>query len=357
MSASKVALTLLRRLGLGLSFIALAALALLLSDWRHRSPAAGLPRVAVIKYNSNTNLDLGERGLIDSLRDHGWVDGRTMEVRFFNPEGDVGTLNSTAQELVSGKYTHLITISTPCLQAVAKANRDGKVKHVFGVVADPLAARVGINPTNPYDHPKWMVGMGTFMPVGELLEMARRLNPRLRSVGLPWNPAEANSQSYTRAAREAAHRLGLELLEGNVENSTAVGEVTDSLIARGAEAILMTGDNTVSIASDTVLASARKARIPAMATAPSTVPRGALFAIGADYYLVGREVGDLAARVLSGEDAATMPILYHIPKIFLINRRVPAQLRDAWVFPTDVLAQAKDVSGAPPAGEQKAVTR
>jgi putative ABC transport system substrate-binding protein len=316
-----------------------------------------MPRLAVIKYNSNPNLDLGVRGLMDSLRDHGWVDGRTLKVRFFNPEGDVGTLNSTAQELVSGKYTHVITISTPCLQAVARANQDGKVKHIFGVVADPLSARVGINPTNPSDHPKWMVGIGTFMPVGEILEMARRLNPRLRAIGLPWNPAEANSQSYTHAAREAAGRLGLELLEGNVENSTAVGEVTDSLVARGAEAILMTGDNTVSIAADTVIASARKARIPAMATSPESVGKGALFAIGADYFQVGREIGDLAARVLAGEDTATLPILYRIPKIFLINRRVPAQLRDTWVFPPDVLAQARDVSGGSPAGQQREVTR
>jgi putative ABC transport system substrate-binding protein len=236
---------------------------------------------------------------------------------------------------------------------VAKANRDGKVKHIFGVVADPLAARVGINPTNPFDHPKWLVGIGSFMPVGEVLEMARRLNPRLRAVGLPWNPAEANSQSYTHAAREAAGRLGLELLEGNVENSTVVGEVIDSLIARGAEAILMTGDNTVNIASDTVLARARKARIPAIATGPSTVAHGALFAIGADYYLVGRQVGDLAARVLSGEDTATLPILYQIPKIFLIDRRVPAQLRDIWMFPPDVLAQAKDVSANSPLGARR----
>jgi len=353
MSASRVALTLVRRLGLGLSIIALASLALLLSDWKHHSARAGMPRVAVFQYNSNPNLDLGVRGLVDSLREHGWVDGRTMEVRFFNPEGDVGTMNSTAQEMVSGKYSYVITISTPCLQAVAKANRDGKVKHIFGVVADPLAARVGINPTNPFDHPKWLVGIGSFMPVGEVLEMARRLNPRLRAVGLPWNPAEANSQSYTHAAREAAGRLGLELLEGNVENSTVVGEVIDSLIARGAEAILMTGDNTVNIASDTVLARARKARIPAIATGPSTVAHGALFAIGADYYLVGRQVGDLAARVLSGEDTATLPILYQIPKIFLIDRRVPAQLRDIWMFPPDVLAQAKDVSANSPPGARR----
>jgi putative ABC transport system substrate-binding protein len=341
-----------------MSIIALASLALLLSDWRHRSPSAGMPRVAVFQYNSNLILDLSVRGLRDSLRDHGWVDGRTMEVRFFNPEGDVGTMNSTAQELVSGKYTHVITISTPCLQAVARANRDGKVKHIFGAVADPVAAGVGINPTNPYDHPKWMVGKGDFMPVGEVLEMARRLNPRLRAIGLPWNPAEANSQSYTHAAREAARRLGIELLEGNVENSTAVGEVTDSLVARGAEAILVTGDNTVAVGADTLLASARKARIPVMAAMPWVVGRGALFAIGPDFYQIGRQVGDLAARVLAGEDTATLPILYQIPKIFLIDRRVPAQLRDTWVFPPDVLAQAKDVSAnSPPAGHATEATK
>ena len=358
MNASRTAFTLVRRLGLGLSIIALASLALLLSDWRHRSASIAMPRLAVFQYNSNLILDLSVRGLMDSLRDHGWADGRTMEVRFFNAESDVGTMNSIAQEMVSGKYTHVITISTPCLQAVARANRDGKVKHIFGAVADPLAARVGINPTNPHDHPKWMVGIGSFMPVGELLEMARRLNARLRSVGLPWNPAEANSQSFTRVAREVARRLGLKLLEGNVENSTAVGEVTDSLIARGAEAIMITGDNTVAIGADTLLASARKARIPVMSALPSVVGRGALFAIGADFYQVGRQTGDLAARVLAGEDIATLPILYQIPKVFLIDPRVLAHLRDTWVFPPDVLAQAKDVSAnSPPAGHATEATK
>jgi ABC-type uncharacterized transport system substrate-binding protein len=344
MKSLQVASTLLRRLGLGLAMILFASLALLVSDWRRRAPSQGMPRLAVIQFNSNPNLDQGVKGLRDSLRDHGWAEGRTLEVRFFNPEGDVGTLNSTAQELVSGKYTHVITISTPCLQAVARANKDGNVKQIFGVVADPLAARVGINPADPKDHPKWLVGIGTFMPVGELLEMARRLNPRLQRVGLPWNPAEANSQSYTRAARESVRRLGLELLEGNVENSMAVGEVTDSLIARGAEAILMTGDNTVSVASDTVLARVRQAGIPAMATTPATAAHGALFSIGADYYRVGRDIGDLTARVLSGEDPANLPILYEIPKIFLINRRAAEHLKETWVFPPDVLARAKDVS-------------
>jgi ABC-type uncharacterized transport system substrate-binding protein len=94
-----------------------------------------------------------------------------------------------------------------------------------------------------------------------------------------------------------------------------------------------------------------------MATTPATVAHGALFAIGADYYQVGRQIGDLAARVLSGEDTATLPILYWIPKIFLINRRVTAQLKDTWVFPPDVLAQATDVSATSAAAQQREAAR
>jgi putative tryptophan/tyrosine transport system substrate-binding protein len=331
-----------KRLGLGLFLIALASTVLLVAD-RARRRGGSRPHVAVFQYNSVESLELGVKGIVDSLREHGWESGRTMDLTFFNAESDISTANSIAREAISGKFTHVITVSTNCLQIVAKANRDGKVFHIFGVVADPLAARVGINPRNPFDHPRQMVGIGSLMPVGELLAMARRLNPRLRKVGIPWNPAETNSQVYTRAAREASGKLGIELLEGNVENSAAVGEVTDSLAARGAEVILMTGDVTVAMAADTLVASARRARIPVMCTLPTLARRGALFAIGADYYRIGRQTGDLAARVLSGESPARLPILYQIPKVFAIDRRVLPQFEDAWTFPPDVIKEAQQV--------------
>jgi len=332
-----------RKLALGISLIALTSAALLISDVAQRSARRTMPRLAVFQYNSVESLEAGIKGAMDALRDHGWEHGRTMEVTFFNAESDMGTANSIAREAVSGKFSHVLTVSTNCLQAVAKANRDGKVKHIFGVVADPLAARVGINPANPLDHPPAMTGIGSLMPVGELLVMARRINPRLRVVGLPWNPAETNSQVYTKAAREASKKLGIELLEGNVENAAAVGEVTDSLVARGAEVILMTGDVTVAVAADTLVASAAKGKIPVMCTLPVLIGRGALFAIGADYYRIGRQTGDIAARVLGGEDPARMPILYQIPKVFIVDRKVPPRLRDNWTFPPDVLAEATSV--------------
>ena len=61
--------------------------------------AAALPRVAVFKYSSQAILDEGIRGLLDSLRDHGYEDGRTMRLQQFNAENDLPTATSIAREL------------------------------------------------------------------------------------------------------------------------------------------------------------------------------------------------------------------------------------------------------------------
>jgi putative ABC transport system substrate-binding protein len=338
-----------RRLALGLVLIAISSGVLLLSDWqRGAKTAERLPRVAIFQFSSQAMLDEGIHGMLDALRDHGYEDGRTMSLQRFNAENDLPTANSIARELTGGRFDYIFTVSTNCLQAVAKANREGRVKHVFGVVANPVETGVGISPKDPFDHPRNMVGIGTLAPVGELMETAKRMNPRLKRIGLPWNPSQSNSETYTRIARAAAPRLGIELLEGTVDATPAVGEVVASLATRGADAILTTGDLTVSLAMGAVAAEGRRAGIPVFATQPSAAKQGALLAMGGDYYLIGRETGDLAARVLGGEDMNRIPILYRLPKVLVINRTALDKMKAVWTFPPDVLGIAEDASAAAP---------
>ncbi len=154
--------------------------------------------------------------------------------------------------MTTGEFDLILTSSTPSMQAVANANRDGKTKHVFGLVADPFSAGVGLDAKNPMKHPPYMVGQGTFLPVGDAFDLARRAFPRLQQVGVAWNPAESNSAAFTAKAREACARLGLTLLEANVDNSSAIVEAIHSLSSRGAQAIWVGGDNTMTSALATV---------------------------------------------------------------------------------------------------------
>jgi putative ABC transport system substrate-binding protein len=331
----------LRRLWLGLTLILATSAFLLISDARNRTAGgSGIPRVAVFQFNSVKLLDDGVRGMLDRLRENGYEPGRNIVVDRYNAENDMATANSIARQITSGEYGYVVTVSTNCLQAVAGANQAGRAKHIFGVVADPIVAKVGISATNPLDHPRHLVGIGSLMPASEIMAAARQFNPRIRRFGLPWNPSQTNSERFTIMAREAARTMNVELLEAAVDNTAAVGETVSSLVSRGAEAILALGDLTVALGIDAVVAEARKGKIPVLSVMPDAVPHGALFAAGPDYYQIGKQMGDLATRVIKGEDTAKIPILYELPKGYAVNLKALAGLRDEWRIPPELIAKA-----------------
>jgi len=333
-----------RRLWLGVFLIVATSAFLLLSDWKQRtSEASSIPRVAIFQFSSVKLLDDGVRGVMDRLKDNHFDVGRNVLVDRFNSENDMATATSIANEITSGKYGIVVSVSTNCLQAVANANQNGRAKHIFGVVADPTIAKVGVSATDPLDHPKHMIGIGSLMPPAEILAAAVRMNPKVKKFGLPWNPSQANSERFTVLARKAAKEMGLELIEAPVDNTNAVGETVASLIARGSEAILALGDLTVVLAIDSVVSEAKKAKIPVFSSQTDMVPRGALYAAGPDFYYIGRQMGDLLVRVLKGEDTAKIPISYELPKQFAVNLKTLQGLKEGWRIPDDVVAQATTV--------------
>ena len=338
-----------KRLSLGITLIALASVVLLLSDSPHasgRRPGSAVEKsstaapisVALMQMASQPILEEAAAGVIAALAEHDYVDGQNLRLTRFNAEGDMATANAMAQELTGGQYQYIVTLTTTALQAVANANRQRRVPHIFGGVSDPTKAGVGIG-KDPLDHPAHLVGIGTLQPVAQSLQMARRLNPDLKRVGVIWNPAEINSEVCTVLARAACQELKLELLEANVENTAAVSEAAASLIDR-VDLLWIGGDVTVLAAMDVVVKVANAAHIPVATCMPGNAPKGALFDLGANYYEVGRRTGHLASRVFSGESIASLPVELAIPPKLFINQTALKGLRDRWEFPREVIDQA-----------------
>ena len=330
----------LRHLILGVVLIGTASSILLISDWNQRRRGGSLKRVAIVQQASQAALDEGVLGYLDGLTHRGFINGKTIAIQRFNAENDIATANAIANQVVDGGYDLILTASTISLQTVANANRAGKTKHVFGIVADPFSAGVGVNRANPLDHPKHMTGIGSLIPVEAAFAQAKTMYPALKKVGLVWNAAESNSMAFTKAGRAAGAKLGIELLEANADSSSNVLEAASSLVSRGAEALWISGDVTVLVAADSVVAAARKGRIPAFSIIPPNVTKGTLFDLGANFHELGRQVGDLAANVLSGVEPATVPVLNIVPEMLAVNTTSLAGLRDAWKLPTELVARA-----------------
>ena len=341
----------LKRLGLGLILIALAAGVLVYTDRGSRnrvrrnstiSTAAGkVFRVALVQHASIPVLDQGVNGVLESLAARGYAEGGRLNLKRYNAEADIGTANAIAKEVTSGSYDLILSISTLSLQTIANANKVGsRTPHVFGLVTDPYGAGVGIEATNHAIHPPYLTGYGSMQPVESTFRTARTLRPELKSVGLIWNPTEANSLAQTKVARKVCAELGLTLVEANAENSTAAMEAANSVIARGVEAIWISGDITVSLATDSIITAARRAQIPVFTAMPPNIGRGALFDLGANYVEVGRTIGQLAADVLDGKNPATIPVENVVPEVLLINETVLPLLKDSWTFSDTIRKRA-----------------
>ena len=64
-------------------------------------------------------------------------------------------------------------------------------------------------------------------------------------------------------------------------------------------------DNTVVSALQTVLDEANKQKIPVFGSEVEQVKNGCVAAMGLDYVALGRQTGDMAAKVLKGEEKAS----------------------------------------------------
>lgn len=287
-------------------------------------------KIAIFKIASRQVLDETENGIVKALNKRGYIDGETCVINKFCPEGDMGTANLIAQNIISSRFDVVITISTPALQVMANANKKGSILHVFSTVTDPYVSGVGITGTAPNQHPKHLVGIGTFQPVEDAFEIAKKMNPDLKKVGTVWCTSETCSEACIKLARKKCKQLGIELVEMSVESSTQILETAMSLTARGVEALWLGGDNVVETGIDQLIKAATQAKIPLFTNNPYKIYGNTLFGVGAQYYQVGELAGNLAADVLEGKPTSEIRIENVVPKKLVVNAEALKNLNGKW---------------------------
>jgi ABC-type uncharacterized transport system substrate-binding protein len=344
--------TALKKSTLGLVLIAAAAAILLYSDSSSRRTNVHeknrVLRLAIVQQISIPALDAGVEGALAGLEERGYSDGDRIVLTRYNAEGDITTGNAIAKAVTSGDFDLILSFSTVSLQTIANANRYATPprRHVFALVSDPYAVGVGVSRENHLEHPPYMTGIGSLAPVEQAFHVARQMNPSLKRVGLVWDPSEANSVVTTTLARKVCASMGIELIEANAENSTAISEATASVLSRNVQAIWISPDLIASHGLDLIVSKAKLAAVPVFTSIPRAGQAGTLFELGADYPSIGRDAGHLAADVLDGRDPAKVPVENVIPTTLKVNKLALKGLREKWMFPADVVQQADVVIDA-----------
>ena len=255
--------------------------------------------IGMMTIASHPSLDAIQQGVVDQLTAAGYVDGENLILLRGNAEGDMATLSTIVQQYLDEKVDLIVATTTPALQAAYNATQDTEGPPVFfNGVSNPFTAGVADSPT---DHPSWVIGSQLLDPVEDTMLLIARLIPTVSTVGLVYNPAEANAVYLVDVAQTVADDMGISLETASVSNSSEIQTAAEALVARDIDAFLAVNDNTVTSGFEALVKTANDNVIPLFGTSASMPQLGAAASYGIDPYQEGLDSGAMIVKYLNGE--------------------------------------------------------
>lgn len=287
--------------------------------------ATEMKTVAITAIVEHPALDAVRKGVIDELAEEGFKEGENLEVNFQSAQGNTSTAGQIAKQFVADDPNVIIAIATPSAQSVAAATTS--IPLVFSAVTDPVAAKLvskldgsGTNVT----------GASDVLPYEPQIELMRQVIPDLKNVGYVYSPGEVNSTIVLKNLRERLTPMGINIIEAPAQRSNDIAMAARSLQGK-VDMIYTSTDNNVVSAYESLYQVAKESKIPLMASDTDSVARGAVAALGVNYYDLGRETGKIVGRILKGEKPGDIPVF------------IPETL-DLYVSPTHATEQGITLS-------------
>lgn len=265
--------------------------------------AAQQKLVLVTQIVDHPALDAVAKGAVSYLRKNGF-DEKTLEIRQENAQGNLTTAAQIAKKFASDAPDAIIAISTPSAQTVIKAV-SGRIPIVYGAITDPVAAKIVPEPTKKEKNIE-VTGVSDLPSFTDQLSFILEIQPAAKTIGLLYNPGEANSLASLTAVEAAAKEKGLRIIPQAVSKVTEVSQGALRLVGK-VDAIYVANDNTVATGLEGAIKVCHKHKLPLYAADILLVSKGLIGMRGPDYESQGEQVGALVARILKGEKAHSLP--------------------------------------------------
>ena len=264
-------------------------------------------KIGICKIVEHPALDAVEQGTIDALTAAGFEEGVDVEYLRASAQGDYTVAVSIAQNFQAQGVDFVVAIATATAQAAAEVFRGTDTPVIYSAITDPVGAELVPDAIDPSGNEN-ITGVSDMINVADNIELLQELSDEIESIGIVYNPGEANSVVLTDMARVAADELGLSLITASADTSANVPVAAQSLMGR-VDALYVTTDNTVVSALDSVLAVSQEAKIPLLVADPTSLA-GATLAAGFNYYDLGLTTGDLVLRIHGGVLPNEIPVTF-----------------------------------------------
>lgn len=315
--------------------VAVSSLALACAALMSPFALAQTKSVGITAFVDHPALDAARKGVEDELKALGWEEGKNISIQYQSAQGNAATTGQIAKKFVGDKVDAIVAIATPSAQAVAASTR--KIPLVYSAVTDPVAAKLvktmGPSGTN-------VTGVSDALPLPPQVELIKKIKPGAKRVGMVYSPGEVNSTIVVKELKTELAKHGMTLVEAAAPRTVDVGSAAKSLVGK-VDVLYTSTDNNVVSTYESMVAVARDAKIPLVASDPESAKRGAVAALGMSYYDLGRQAGKVVDRILKGEKAGSIASQTGSKTVLVLNETAAKQ--QGVTLSDELRAQAQEV--------------
>lgn len=260
--------------------------------------------VGIAQIAPHGSLDNCRKGFVAGLEESGYVEGDNIVFDYKNAEGDTSNAAMITDTFVGKQYDLICGIATPTAMAAYNSVQGTNIPVVFTAVSDPLTAELVTSLDIPENN---CTGTCDILPIESQLQMIRAFLPSAKTIGVLYTLSEVNSLTHLKTLKELAPSYGFEIEAIGVTSSSEISLACDTLLSK-VDCINNFTDNNVVNNLNTILQKANEVGVPVFGSEEEQVKKGCVAAQNIDYYALGKETGRMAANILNGEDAKTMPV-------------------------------------------------
>jgi putative tryptophan/tyrosine transport system substrate-binding protein len=209
---------------------------------------------------------------------------------------------------------------------------------VFITPGDPVAAGLVMSLARPGGN---TTGMTFEYPElsGKRLELLKEVAPRVRRVLVMYDPRDDSPKQGVKAARDAAPKLGIALVQRETRTSQEITQALKALSDVDAFLAIPGGQPTAHYKE--VIQAANAKRRPTIFHARTGSTEEALASYGANDSDIARQAARVVDKILKGSKAGEIPVERPTKLLFIINLKTAKQI--GLTIPPNVLARADKV--------------
>lgn len=274
------------------TFIIAALMLVSLAACGSSGSSKDIPVIGISQYGEHPSLDNCREGFLLGLEEAGLKEGVDFTYDYQNAGFDDNIAIQIGQNFSANNVDLMVGIATPSATACFAAAEDKNIPVVFNAITDPVEAKLDSGN---------VTGVSDKLPVEAQLDLIRTLQPEAKTIGIIYTTSEPNSVSAIREYKEKAPDFGFEIVEIGVTAQSEVTQATDTLISKNVDCISNLTDNNVVGVLASILDKTNEAGIPVYGSEIEQVKIGCVASAGIDYIELGKQAGQLAAKVLKGE--------------------------------------------------------